>query len=118
MAVSGCDQGCARAAFPDPLLCADLCPMPVIENFLHSNNYQNLYQNLLDNWTKHNNFFYTTTFDGEFQEISDNGLFVYFVESIAFVNHVVELLPEQQKKQIAKLALSFKFKDLTTAVKY
>ena len=92
--------------------------LPVIENFLHSNNYQKLYQNLLDNWTKHNNFFYTTTFDGEFQEISDNGLFVYFVESIAFVNHVVELLPEQQKKQIAKLALSFKFKDLTTAVKY
>jgi hypothetical protein len=85
--------------------------LPLIENFLHSKNYQNLYQNLLDNWTKHNNFFYTRTFDGEFQEISDNGLVVNFVESIAFVNHIVELLPVQQKKQIAKLAFASKFKD-------
>jgi len=85
--------------------------LPVIENFLHSKNYQNLYENLLENWTKHNNFFYTTTFDGEFQEISDNSLVVNFVESMAFINHIVELLPAQQKKQIAKLAVNSKFKD-------
>jgi hypothetical protein len=85
--------------------------LPVVENFLHSKNYQNLYQNLLDNWTRHNNFFYTTTFDGEFQAIADNSLVVNFVESIAFVNHIVELLPIQQKTQIAKLAIKSKFKD-------
>jgi len=85
--------------------------LPVIENFLHSKNYQNLYQNLLDNWTKHNNFFYTTAFNGEFQETSDNGLVNKFVDSTAFVNHVIELLPVQQKKQIVKLVFASKFKD-------
>jgi hypothetical protein len=85
--------------------------LPMVENFLHSKNYQNLYQNLLDNWTKHNNFFYTTTFDGKFQEISDNGLVVNFVESIAFINHIIELLPAQHKTKIAKLAIKSKFKD-------
>jgi alpha-acetolactate decarboxylase len=91
----------------------DVDPIPislsVVENFLQCRNYQNLYQNLLDNWTKHNNFFYTITFNGEFQEIADNGLVNNFVESTAFINHIVELLPVQQKKQIAKLAINSKF---------
>jgi hypothetical protein len=32
-----------------------------------------------------------------------------FVASTAFINHVIELLPVQQRKQIAKLAINSKF---------
>jgi tRNA A37 methylthiotransferase MiaB len=85
---------------------------PIIDNFLHSKQYQNLHQNLLTNWTEHNNFFYTINFGEKYQEVSDYQLANSFIHDTTFIKHMVELLPPKQKQQISKLAFESKFKNL------
>ena len=77
----------------------------IVDDYVTTPNYQNLYNNLYHNWTVDNNFYYTIDYSGN-KFVMEYQLFFFNQE---FLKRVLLLLPADQKSEFSKLALTNKF---------
>ena len=77
----------------------------IVDDYVTTPNYQNLYNNLYHNWTVDNNFYYTIDYSGN-KFVMEYQLFFSNQE---FLKRVLLLLPADQKSEFSKLALTNKF---------
>ena len=90
----------------------------IVDDYVTTPNYQNLYNNLYCNWTVDNNFYFTTDYSGNKCEIEDPHFLRYISYNHEFFQYIISLLPVDQRAKIAKLALTKKFKDFFDDVVY
>ena len=81
----------------------------VVDNFLTTPNYQQLYNNLYHNWTVDNNFYYTINFKGDSEEIPDLSLSMRFLADYSFMRYITTLLPVDQQREFSKLSVTSEF---------
>jgi tRNA A37 methylthiotransferase MiaB len=76
----------------------------IVDDYVTTPNYQNLYNNLYHNWTVNNNFYYTIDYSGNkgVREL----LFLFLNQE--FLKRVLSLLPYDQKPEFSKLILTNK----------
>jgi hypothetical protein len=77
----------------------------IVDDYVTTPNYQNLYNNLYHNWTVDNNFYYTIDYSGN-KCVIEYQLLLYNQE---FLKYVVLLLPADQKSEFSKLIFNNKF---------
>ena len=77
----------------------------IVDDYVTTPNYQNLYNNLYHNWTVDNNFYYTIDYDGNKCILEIQNLLAHQ----EFLKYVVSLLPVAQKAEISKLVLTNRF---------
>jgi hypothetical protein len=77
----------------------------IVDDYVNTPNYQNLYNNLYHNWTVDNNFYYTIDYSGNKCLIE----FQLFLDNQDFLMYMISLLPADQKSQISKLVFNKKF---------
>lgn len=88
----------------------------IVDNFLQSQNYKNLYNNLYHNWTVENNFFYTKNFSGNDEVASDTVLWGHLVLDIEFLHFISQDLSKEHKKKIIMLAIQNKMSKLANVI--
>ena len=81
----------------------------IVDNFLTTVNYQQLYNNLYHNWTVDNNFYYTIGFNGMQDEIADLSLGLKFLEDYSFMKYIATLLASDQQRVFSKLSVTSEF---------
>lgn len=81
----------------------------VVDNFLKTNNYQNLYNNLYHNWLVENNFYYTINFSGHSEEIPDLSLGLKLFQDTAFIKYVTTLMTPEQQRKFSKWSITSEF---------
>ena len=79
------------------------------ESIIASDNYQNLYNNLLENWITENNFYFTTGFSGTPMVVGNWAASRLLVADLTFINHVKNILPTDLQMPFAKLYFSHQF---------
>jgi tRNA A37 methylthiotransferase MiaB len=83
----------------------------VMLNFTESIYYQNLYQNLYDNWTTENNFYFTNGISQENIVIADDQLMGYLMSNRVFFKYLLKFIPLHNQKKFAKLSTESTFKN-------
>ena len=77
----------------------------IVDDYVTTPGYQNLYNNLYHNWTVNNNFYYTIDYSGNKCLIE----FQLFLENQDFLKYMISLLPADQKSEMSKLVFNKKF---------
>ena len=77
----------------------------IVDDYVNTPNYQNLYNNLYHNWTVDNNFYYTIDYIGN-KCLLESQSFLYHQE---FLKYVLSLLPVEQKSEFSKLVFTNRF---------
>ena len=77
----------------------------IVDDYVNTPNYQNLYNNLYHNWTVDNNFYYTIDYIGN-KCLLESQSFLYHQE---FLKYVLSLLPVDQKSEFSKLVFTNRF---------
>lgn len=77
----------------------------IVDDYVNTPNYQNLYNNLYHNWTVDNNFYYTIDYIGN-KCLLESQNFLYQQE---FLKYVLLLLPVEQKSVFSKLVFTNSF---------
>jgi hypothetical protein len=80
----------------------------IVDDYMTTPNYQNLYNNLYHNWTVDNNFYYTINYSGKECKMEDPHNLKYILSEQGFLKYIISLLPVDQKSKIAKLILTKK----------
>lgn len=78
----------------------------MVDSFLQSKNYENLFDNLLYNWTRQNKFIFTQKFSGQHSYIFDDGLAADMLGDKSFLQFVVNISPAETKKTLAQSVLN------------
>ena len=89
---------------------------PIVDKFLNTYNYKNLYNNLYHNWTVENNFYYTINFAGDSADFSDIWLWGSFMRDSEFIQFIMQEVPVDSRKIFAKMAMHRKFQDLVELI--
>jgi tRNA A37 methylthiotransferase MiaB len=77
----------------------------IVDDYVTTSNYQNLYNNLYHNWTVNNNFYYTIDYSGN-ECLIELQLLLHSQE---FLKYVVSVLPDNRKAEFSKLVFNNKF---------
>lgn len=84
----------------------------IADKVLQSQQCENLYNNLYNNWVENNNFFYTTDFSQVQKNITEMGHFL--PKNRQFLNYVAQLLPKHQQANFFKISLGTSFLQMVT----
>lgn len=90
----------------------------IVDDYVTTDNYQNLYNNLYHNWTVDNNFYFTIDYSGDKCQIEDPHHMSWISHRQDFLKYVISLLPVGQRSKIAKLIITQKFRDFFEDVIY
>ena len=89
---------------------------PIVDKFLNTHNYKNLYNNLYHNWTVENNFYYTINFLGDSAEFSDIWLWGSLIRDPEFIKFIMQEIPVDKRHIFAKMVMHRKFQDLVELI--
>lgn len=84
----------------------------VVDEFLDSEHYNNLYNNLYYNWTVENNFYYTINFSGKSAQIADLSLGLELTRDLQFIKYVSRFFSVSKQRKFLKLTISSKFQKI------
>ena len=84
----------------------------VADMVLQSQQCENLYENLYNNWIEHNNFFYTIDFAQMQKNLTEMGHCL--AKNMHFLKYVAQLLPKNQQANFFKISLSTSFLQMVT----
>jgi tRNA A37 methylthiotransferase MiaB len=88
----------------------------IVDKFLNTQNYKNLYNNLYDNWTVENNFYYTINFSGKLVQVSDTALWQNLIGELEFIKFISQEYPEHNRSALFKIACNDKFQKLAEEI--
>jgi tRNA A37 methylthiotransferase MiaB len=77
----------------------------IVDDYVTTSNYQNLYNNLYHNWTVDNNFYYTINYSGNKCTLENLNL----VDYREFLTYVALILPADRRSEFSKLVFNNKF---------
>jgi hypothetical protein len=77
----------------------------IVDDYVTTSNYQNLYANLYHNWTVDNNFYYTIDYSGNKCTSENPNL----VDHREFLKYVTLILPADRQSEFSKLVFNNKF---------
>ena len=81
----------------------------IVDDYVTTDNYQNLHDNLYHNWTVDNNFYFTIDYSGDKCQITNPHHMTWISYRQDFLKYIISLLPVNQKAEIAKLVVTKKF---------
>jgi len=84
----------------------------IVDDYVTTPNYQNLYNNLYHNWTVDNNFYYTIDYSGN-KCLIELQLLVHDRE---FLKYVISVLPTNRKSEISKLVFANRFSEFLAEI--
>lgn len=84
----------------------------VIDEFLNSVHYKNLYNNLYRNWTVENNFYYTVDFSGNPTQIPDLVLGLALATDVSFLKYISTFLLIDDRREFLKIAVKSEFQKM------
>lgn len=84
----------------------------IVDDFLTSANYKNLYNNFYHNWTVENNFYYTVDFSGNSTQISDLSLGLNLATDVSFLKYVSTFLLIEHQRKFLKIAVNSEFQKM------
>jgi hypothetical protein len=84
----------------------------IVDEFLTSVHYKNLYNNLWYNWTVDNNFYFTINFCGKPDQISDGALATHLFKVDCFLRYITNFIPNINRSKLAQAALNSKFQKI------
>ena len=84
----------------------------VVDEFLNSTHYKNLYNNLYCNWTVENNFYYTVDFSGNTTQIPDLILGLKLAEDVSFLKYLSTFLLVDNRRTFLKMAVQSEFQKM------
>jgi hypothetical protein len=84
----------------------------IVDEFLTSVHYKNLYNNLYCNWTVENNFYYTVDFSGNPAQIPDLILGLKLTEDVSFLKYISTFLLIDDRREFLKLAVNAEFQKM------
>jgi hypothetical protein len=84
----------------------------IVDDFLISVNYKNLYNNLYHNWTVENNFYYTIDFSGNLTQIPDLILGLRLTEDVSFLKYLSTFLLIDDRREFLKMAVNSEFQKM------
>jgi hypothetical protein len=84
----------------------------IVDEFLISTHYQNLYNNLYHNWTVENNFYYTVNFSGTTTQIPDLTLGLALTTDSAFLKYISTFLSVENRREFLKMAIKSEFQKM------
>jgi len=88
----------------------------IVDEFLQSTHYKNLYNNLYLNWTANNNFYYTVNFSGQSAEIADLTMGMELVRNISFLKYVSTFLSVKEQREFLRLAAKTEFQKMMNEI--
>lgn len=84
----------------------------VVDEFLNSVHYKNLYNNLYHNWTVENNFYYTVDFSGNPTKIPDLILGLRLAEDTSFLKYLSTFLLSDDRGKFLKMSFNSEFQKM------
>jgi tRNA A37 methylthiotransferase MiaB len=84
----------------------------VVDEFLNSVHYKNLYNNLYHNWTVGNNFYYTVDFSGNPTQIPDLVLGFVLARDFEFAKYIAGFVPIDKRSGFLKTVLKSSFQTM------
>ena len=84
----------------------------IVDEFLTSVHYKNLYDNLYYNWTVENNFYYTVDFSGNSTQIPDLILGLKLTEDASFLKYISTFLLIDNRREFLKMAVNLEFQKM------
>jgi len=84
----------------------------IVDEFLTSVHYKNLYNNLYHNWTVENNFYYTVDFSGTPTQIADLLLGFKLAQDPYFIKYLSTFVSDNQRREFLKMALKSEFQKM------
>jgi tRNA A37 methylthiotransferase MiaB len=84
----------------------------IVDEFLTSVHYKNLYDNLYYNWTVENNFYYTVDFSGNPTQIPDLILGLKLTEDASFLKYISTFLLIDNRREFLKMAVNLEFQKM------
>jgi hypothetical protein len=84
----------------------------IVDEFLTSVHYKNLYNNLYHNWTVENNFYYTVDFSGNPTQIADLLLGFKLAQDPYFIKYLSTFVSDNQRREFLKMALKSEFQKM------
>jgi tRNA A37 methylthiotransferase MiaB len=88
----------------------------VVLDFLSSDYYKNLYNNLYENWTTENNFYFTKGIDQDSVEIPDFTLNMYLINNSVFLKYLLKFVPLHDQPEFVRLSVDLTFKNYTDTI--
>jgi tRNA A37 methylthiotransferase MiaB len=88
----------------------------IVDDFLTSTYYKNLYNNLYHNWTVENNFYYTVDFSGNPTQISDLALGLKLATDVSFLKYVSTFLLIDHQREFLKMAVNSGFQKMLSEI--
>jgi putative methyltransferase len=84
----------------------------IVDDFLTSIHYKNLYDNLYHNWTVENNFYYTIDFSGNPTQIADLVLGLALAADVSFLKYISTFLSINDQREFLKMAVKSQFQKM------
>jgi hypothetical protein len=84
----------------------------IVDEFLTSVHYKNLYNNLYHNWTVENNFYYTVDFSGNPTQIADLILGFELAKDVLFLKYISTFLSIDDQRRFLKMAVNSEFQKM------
>jgi hypothetical protein len=84
----------------------------IVDDFLTSIHYKNLYNNLYHNWTVENNFYYTVDFSGNPTQIPDLVLGLALTRDPYFIKYLSMFVSDNQRREFLKMAVKSEFQKM------
>jgi tRNA A37 methylthiotransferase MiaB len=88
----------------------------VVDEFLTSDHYKNLYNNLYHNWTVENNFYYTVNFSGESTQIPDLTLGLELAKDPYFIKYLSTFFSIDDQRKFLKMAVNAEFQKMINEI--
>jgi radical SAM superfamily enzyme YgiQ (UPF0313 family) len=88
-----------------------------VSDFLNSDYYKNLHNNLYENWTTENNFYFTKGINQDIvEDIPDTRLNAYLVSNSVFLKYLLKFVPSHNQMKFIKLSVNSTFKNYMDTV--
>jgi hypothetical protein len=71
----------------------------IVDDFLQTSQYQDLYDNLYNNWIIDNNYFYSINFSGQEEYCPDENLGNHLLSDQGFISYVARFLSPESRLQ-------------------
>lgn len=88
----------------------------IVDDFLRSDNYQMLHNNLYCNWTENNNFYYTLNFSGQPEQIADPAMGWSHIRNNSFLRYISTFFLAQERREFSQLAGKGKFQKIAEEI--
>jgi hypothetical protein len=88
----------------------------IVDDFLTSTHYKNLYDNFYHNWTVENNFYYTVDFSGNPTQTSDLALGLQLATDVSFLKYISTFLLINYQREFLKIAVNSQFQKMVCEI--